>query len=919
VLFSAAHHDLPSPLKQSPIVPFVIALMLSVVATASAQSDVVLYPSDVSVIRGNWSRVSSTTGAGGQKLTSADQGWSSPDSPLAAPADYFEASFPAQAGVTYRLWLRLRAAGNSKWNESVWVQFSSAVTPAGAPLWRIGTASALAVNLENCSGCGVSGWGWQDNAWWLGTSSVVRFPTSGTQTVRVQTREDGVDVDQIVLSAGPYLNAPPGALRDDATIVPKGGVSPAIALLRQPYLQQVTDSSAVIAWTTREPGPAEVRYVSSSGAAGTVGASTRQFASSTTGLAYDFYQHEASLVGLAASTRYTYDIRVQDVDVNAPVDAFTTAPPDNTGTIRFIAFGDSGTGSTAQRDLAARMAGQAFDLALHAGDVAYGNSGGTGGGSYRQYDDWAFGIYASIFRSRPFFPTNGNHDVEIAGGRPYRDVFVLPGNGASSAYPDHAERYYSFDYGLVHFVALDTEVAFQDAARRQAQLEWLESDLAATSQPWRIAYFHRSPYSSGGEHGSDLVVRNAFGPIFERHGVQLAISAHEHVYERSRPWREFTADGGHVTYVVTGGGGAPLYPAASGPWTATSASVHHFVRASVTDCTLAMEAVRIDGSVFDSFTVDRCGTGPPPPFTRLIQAEDFDAGPNGVAYFDEDAGNNGGQYRQTDVDIERCAEGGYNVGWIGAGEWLNYAIDAPAAGTYTVELRVASPGGSRMHLESNGTDKTGPISIPATGGWQRWATVTRSVTFAAGPQTLRLVFDNAGLNVNFVRITASAGGGSTPYGGVPRAVPGTVQAEDFDEGGPGVGYNDRTAGNNGGQYRATDVDIERTADSIGIYNVGWASATEWLNYTIDVAEAGTYVLTARVASPTTGGTFHVEFDGVDATGPLQVPSTGGWQVWRDVTATVTLQAGVQVMRVVLDTNGSTSAVGNFNYVRLGRQ
>jgi hypothetical protein len=197
--------------------------------------------------------------------------------------------------------------------------------------------------------------------------------------------------------------------------------------------------------------------------------------------------------------------------------------------------------------------------------------------------------------------------------------------------------------------------------------------------------------------------------------------------------------------------------------------------------------------------------------------------------------------------------------------------------------------------------------------------VTRTVTLAAGPQTLRLVFDTAGLNVNFVRITSSGGGGSTPYGGVPRAVPGTIQAEDFDEGGATVAYNDRTAGNNGGQYRSTDVDIERTADSSGMYNVGWASATEWLNYTINVAEAGTYVLTARVASPATGGTFHVEFDDVDATGPVQVPSTGGWQVWRDVTATVTLQSGVQVMRIVLDTNGSTSAVGNFNYVRLNRQ
>ena len=68
-------------------------------------------------------------------------------------------------------------------------------------------------------------------------------------------------------------------------------------------------------------------------------------------------------------------------------------------------------------------------------------------------------------------------------------------------------------------------------------MAWLEADLAATSQPWKVAFFHRSPYSSGAEHGSDLAVRSAFGPMFEKHGVQLVLSAHEHDYERLVPWR----------------------------------------------------------------------------------------------------------------------------------------------------------------------------------------------------------------------------------------------------------------------------------------------------------------------------------------------------------------------------------------------
>jgi hypothetical protein len=895
-----------------------IVLWGSVAAAEAQSTDIVLYPSDVTVIQGNWARVSSTTGAGGQKLSSADRGWATPDTPLAAPADYFEATFQAEAGVAYRLWLRLRATADSKWNESVWVQFSAAVTSGGTPLWPIHSTSALLVNLENCSGCGVSGWGWQDNAWWLGTSSVVRFATSGSQTIRIQTREDGVDLDQIVLSPGTYFSTAPGALKNDSTIVPKPGTQ-AATLLRHPYVQSLSDGNATIAWTTRESGASEVRYATAGGAVRTTAAQSRLFTATTTGLTYDFYQHEAELTGLSAATTYTYDIFTAGTDLTPSSDTFRTAPPTGTGTVRFIAFGDSGTGSTEQRTLAGRMASDTFDLSLHTGDVAYGNSGGTGGGSYATYGAWVFDVYRAWLRERPFFPSMGNHDVEIAAGQPYREVFVLPANGASASYPDHAERFYSFDYGPVHFVALDTEVAFQNSARRQAQLDWLRADLAATSQPWKVAYFHRSPYSSGGHHGSDLAVRAAFAPVFEEYGVQLVLSAHEHIYERSKPWREYTSDGGLVTYIVTGGGGAPLYPAGTAPWTATSFSAHHYVRASAgTGCVMTIEAVGLEGTVLDSASVDRCSASPPPaahPLPGQVEAEDFDEGPNGTAYFDTSAGNSGGQYRATDVDIERTSDtgGGYNGGWIAAGEWLNYTVDVQSAGTYRLDVRVASPKGASMRVAFDGVDTTGAMAVPATGAWQAWTTISTPVTLAAGRQVMRLVFDTSGHNVNYVRVAPMA---CQPYGGTPRAVPGTIQSEDFDEGGQGVAYYDRTAGNAGGQYRATDVDIERTGDTGGGYNVGWASATEWLNYTIDVTAPGAYTLTARVASPAAGGTFHVEFNGVDETGPIQIPNTGGWQVYRDVSVPVTLEAGIQVMRVVLDTNASTNAVGNFNYVKI---
>src|SRR6185295_14817594 len=124
---------------------------------------------------------------------------------------------------------------------------------------------------------------------------------------------------------------------------------------------------------------------------------------------------------------------------------------------------------------------------------------------------------------------------------------------------------------------------------------------------------------------------------------------------------------------------------------------------------------------------------------------------------------------------------------------------------------------------------------------------------------------------------------STPFGGTAAAIPGLIEAENFDEGGEGVAYHDLSPGNSGGQYRSTDVDVASTFDSPGGFTLGYVAAGEWLKYTVTVASTGSYTLDARVASPGAGGTFHIEVDGVDATGPVAVPTTGGWEVWRMLT------------------------------------
>ena len=269
------------------------------------------------------------------------------------------------------------------------------------------------------------------------------------------------------------------------------------------------------------------------------------------------------------------------------------------------------------------------------------------------------------------------------------------------------------------------------------------------------------------------------------------------------------------------------------------------------------------------------------------------------------------------------------MGWIRAGEWLSYTVNVVTAGSYSVEFRVASPGeGAIFHLEVDGVDTTGPLTVPNTGGWQNWTTITKTgVSLNAGQQRWRLVFDSGDSaggpvgNVNYVRVSSSAGDGggsaSSPFGGAARSLPGTLQAEDFDEGGPGVAYVDMSNGNSGGEYRSTDVDLAGASDTGGGFCVGWTEAGESLRYSVTVAASALYDIEIRVASSGRAGTFHIESNGVDITGPLAVPDTGDWQAWTTLRRTaVALQAGGQVLRVVMDSSGPNGTVGNINWIRV---
>ncbi len=202
--------------------------------------DIVLYASAATIAGSAWTVVADSGAAGGARLQNPDLGAAKISTALASPASYAELSFPADAGKAYRLWLRGKAESNAWTNDSVHVQFSDSVAGTGAAAWRIGTTDSTWVGIENCSGCGLAGWGWQDNGYGTGVlGPLVYFAQSGTHTLRLQTREDGIGIDQIVLSAVTYIETAPGGLKNDATILPPSAIATSPTTAPPPAVDEI--------------------------------------------------------------------------------------------------------------------------------------------------------------------------------------------------------------------------------------------------------------------------------------------------------------------------------------------------------------------------------------------------------------------------------------------------------------------------------------------------------------------------------------------------------------------------------------------------------------------------------------------------------------------------------------------------------
>lgn len=163
---------------------------------------------------------------------------------------------------------------------------------------------------------------------------------------------------------------------------------------------------------------------------------------------------------------------------------------------------------------------------------------------------------------------------------------------------------------------------------------------------------------------------------------------------------------------------------------------------------------------------------------------------------------------------------------------------------------------------------------------------------------------------------------STPFQGQPRVIPGLIEAEDFDEGGEGVAYHDEEPENQETKrplYRESGVDLEWREAASNKFNLGWTRPGEWLLYTAEVREAGTYRIDMQVACAGKGGTFRILADGKDVTGAIQLPDTGGWAFLKPLAHEgMKLGAGKQVLKLVLESAGVSGSIGDIDYFKFTR-
>jgi hypothetical protein len=355
---------------------------------------------------------------------------------------------------------------------------------------------------------------------------------------------------------------------------------------RGPFLQNTTTNSAQIAWKTANRSAAAVEF----------GTNLNNLERIEVDLAET--NHIATLANLQPDTLYQYRIinRFGARETHSEWSTLRTFKLN--GRVRFNVIGDSGWGTLPQFQIAEQLEGSPADFLMHVGDIVYPAI------THFNSDFRCFSTYHQQMRGTPWFVALGNHEMYLDREAALQS-FYLPTNSVTGT-----EHYYSFDHGDVHFVTVWADLqAAADYKPGSAQYAWLEQDLGRTTKAWKFIFFHHT-WRSSSVHGSfddydrNLVPDSAqldegFGQLARRFGVQIIFNGHDHCYERLAP------SGGPISF-ISGGGGSDLYGMSrlhpdSSQWQARN----HFLRVSVEGEQALVEAVGVDGSVFDRVHLSR--------------------------------------------------------------------------------------------------------------------------------------------------------------------------------------------------------------------------------------------------------------------------------------------------------------------------
>jgi 3',5'-cyclic AMP phosphodiesterase CpdA len=355
------------------------------------------------------------------------------------------------------------------------------------------------------------------------------------------------------------------------------GEASRLSITKGPYVQNVTTDAITVMWETSAPSDSRVEY----GAASCSEASAHDAAPVTV--------HEVRLTGLDTDAIYHYRVASQAApqSVASADHTFQTAVAPTTTSFRFAAYGDTRSQADVHAQVVKAIIAAAPRFVLHTGDLV---ADGT------KESDWQTGFFGPaepLMANTVMFPVLGNHERNSP---LYYQYFEVPEGGG-----DHRERWYSFTYGDAKFIGIDTEADFSPGS---PQYVWLADELQRSTSQWLFVFQHVPAYSSGA-HGGSKAVQDVLVPLYERYGVDVVFCGHDHLYERS------VKRG--VQYVVTGGGGAPLYrPNTSpNPYQARAAFRYHFCTVDIDGDTATLSAVDTKGEVFDRVTLTHAGRKAP--------------------------------------------------------------------------------------------------------------------------------------------------------------------------------------------------------------------------------------------------------------------------------------------------------------------